>query len=228
MIVWPGIGAALVGRVRLLVWWTRDMYLIADVRCLSSVGMVMAHHNGSVLDNLDTRQVRDTIVGLMRARRRRRRACIAPALDTRLGLAGRSLPSKREALHRCCFDAGPESQKVGRHWASIGSTSRIWWFTCYFHVYNITAVAQPFRVVYIPAYFMTSVPCHSLFAGLELGQNWQLWPSSGPVEDERSGTFAQDWVSVVSSYPDDTTLSDNNYSIYLFNMTLCFRWTWLS
>ena len=27
---------------------------------------------------------------------------------------------------------------------------------------------------YIPAYFMTSVPCQSFFAGSELGQNWQL------------------------------------------------------
>ena len=56
-------------------------------------------------------------------------------------------------------------------------------------------IFDPFRVVYIPAYFMTSEPCHSLFAGLELGQNWQLWPSSEPVEDERRGPFAQDWVS---------------------------------
>ena len=32
--------------------------------------------------------------------------------------------------------------EVGPHWTSIGSTSRVWWFTCYFHVNNITAVAQ--------------------------------------------------------------------------------------
>ena len=57
---WPAIGAALVERLRLLEWWTENIYLTADVRCLSSVGMIMAHHNGSVLDNLDTRHVRDT------------------------------------------------------------------------------------------------------------------------------------------------------------------------
>ena len=51
------------------------------------------------------------IVCLMRARRWRLRACIAPALGTNLGLA---LLGKREALGRCCFDAGPSSQKLGR------------------------------------------------------------------------------------------------------------------
>ena len=76
-------------------------------------------------------------------------------------------------------------------------------------------IFDPFRDVYIPAYFMTKVPCHSLFAGLELGQNWQFWPSSEPVEDERSWPFARDWDIVVSSYPDDTTLTQTMILLFI-------------
>ena len=63
---------------------------------------------------------------------------------------------------------------------------------------------------------MTSVPCHSVFAGLELGQNWQLWPSSEPVEDERSGPFARDWASVGSSYNYDTTLTQTMIILFIY------------
>ena len=56
---WSSVGTALVGRLRLLGWWTKDIYLTAEVRCLSSVGMIIAHHYGSVLEILDTRQVQD-------------------------------------------------------------------------------------------------------------------------------------------------------------------------
>ena len=69
-------------RLRLLGWWIKDIF---DSWCgLSSVGMIMAHHNRSVLDDIDTRQAQRilAIVGWMLARRQRRRTDIESALGT--------------------------------------------------------------------------------------------------------------------------------------------------
>ena len=197
----------------------------------------------------------------MRARRRRRRACIASALL--LDLLDDLFSANARRWARCRFDAGPASQKVGRHWPALARCLAFDGLPLFLSYY-ITTVAQllanPGRhraLVFVRrrpnvfdagpklyrcwlvlcvcrdagSYSTRSVtciyrhilPCHSLFAGLELGQNWQLWPSSEPVEDERSWPFARDWVIVVSSYPDDTTLTPTMILLFI----LFIYWIWL-
>ena len=36
-------------------------------------------------------------------------------------------PSKQETLNQCWFNVGPESETMGQHYISIGSTSRVCW-----------------------------------------------------------------------------------------------------
>ena len=64
----------------------------------------------------------------------RRQKCIA-GVSWRLSRWGSSrpvsrctlLPSKREALSRCCFNVGPTSKTAVQHLNRIGSTSRVCW-----------------------------------------------------------------------------------------------------
>ena len=75
----------------------------------------------------------------MRARRRRRRACITSALL--LDLLDDLFSANARRWARCRFDAGPASQKVGRHWPALARCLAFDGLPLFLSYY-ITTVAQ--------------------------------------------------------------------------------------
>ena len=211
----------------------------------------------------------------MRARRRRRRACIASALL--LDLLDDLFSANARRWARCRFDAGPASQKVGRHWPALARCLAFDGLALFLSYY-ITTVAQLLanpgrhRALVWHLYGVgptsstlvqncTDVGWCSVFAGMQVHIRpvpWRVytgifydkgtlslafcWFRAGP----KLATLAQLWtgggreklavcprlghccVILPRWYNTDSDNDPFIYFIYLLNMTLCFKWTWLS
>ena len=126
-----------------------------------------------------------------------------------------STPGRYETLNYCWFDAGPTSQTLDRHRPSIGYASRFCWAIFSQQTRGVEPVL---------------VWCWASVADIGSASRvcLQLWPSSEPVENEKSGPFlprlGQCWVILPPWYNTD---SDNAYFIYDYDRIYCFTDTTL-